>query len=186
MNMLESPENGLLPSFLLPESAPHAPSSVFIAPGATLIGAVHLGEECSIWYSSVIRADINRITLGAQSNVQDGCVLHVADANACEIGERVTLGHRAVVHACRVEDEVLVGMSATILDGAVIGARSIIGAGTVVPKGMIVPPGSLVVGTPGRVVRSLSVEEQAQNTRLALKYVQLSRRYLALGMAAPR
>lgn len=186
MYTLESPENGLLPTFLLPEAAPQAPCSVFIAPGATLIGAVTLGEECSVWYGSVIRADINRITLGAQSNVQDGCVLHVADSYACEIGQRVTLGHRAVVHACRVEDEVLVGMSATILDGAVIGARSIIGAGAVVPKGMVVPPGSLVLGTPGRVVRSLSVEEQGQNGRLALKYVQLSRRYLALGMAALR
>lgn len=134
-----------------------------------------------MWFGSIIRADINRIIVGAQSNVQDGSVLHVSDDHACELGERVTVGHRAVVHACRVHDEVLVGMSATILDGAVIGARSIVAAGALITKGMIVPEGSLVLGSPARIVRTLSLEEQRGNHRLAMKYVQVSRRFLAMG-----
>jgi carbonic anhydrase/acetyltransferase-like protein (isoleucine patch superfamily) len=184
MSTLETSKNSLLPQFLLPNSLPIMPQSVFVAPGAHIIGAVKLGEECSVWYGAVIRADINSIRLGAQTNIQDGCVLHVADAYACEIGERVTLGHRAIAHACKIEDEVLVGMNATILDGAVLGARSVIAAGAVVPKGMMIPPGSLVMGMPARVIRSLTLEEQSQNARLAHKYVETSRRYLALGMAA--
>jgi gamma-carbonic anhydrase len=182
MNALEPPENGLLPQFLLPDSSPVIPQSTFVAAGAYIIGGVTLGEECSVWYGAVIRADINFIKIGTQTNIQDGCVLHVADAYACEIGNRVTLGHRAIVHACRIEDEVLVGMNATVLDGAVIGARSIIAAGAVVPKGMVVPPGSLVVGMPGRVLRSLTTEEQNQNVHLARKYVEASRRYMKLGI----
>ncbi len=172
----------LLPQFFLADSKPVVPASAFIAPDAILLGAATLGEETSLWYSAIVRADINRIIIGAQSNVQDGSVLHVSDAYACEIGERVTIGHRAVVHACKVGDEVLVGMGAILLDGCEIGARSIVAAGALVPKGMKVPEGSLVIGSPARVVRALSPEEQAQNRRLAMKYVELSRRYLALGV----
>ena len=122
--------------------------------------------------------------VGARSNVQDGSVLHVSDDHACVLGERVTVGHRAVVHACTVEDEVLVGMGAVILDGARIGARSIIAAGALVTKSMQVPPGSLVMGAPAKVVRALTAEEQAANARLALKYVEVSRRYLAQDLGA--
>ena len=181
MNTIEPSVANLLPTFLLPESSPAIHPSTFIAQGAVVLGAASLGEESSVWYGSVIRADINRIIVGAQSNVQDGSVLHVSDDCPCELGERVTVGHRAVVHACRVHDEVLVGMSATILDGAVIGARSIIAAGALVTKGMQVPEGSLVLGSPARVVRALSLDEQRGNHRLAMKYVQVSRRFLALG-----
>ena len=181
MNTLESPVSSLLPRFFLPDVSPLVHPTAFIAQGAVVLGAASLGEESSVWFGSVIRADINRITVGAQSNVQDGCVLHVSDDFACELGDRVTVGHRAVVHACRVHDEVLVGMSATILDGAVIGARSIIAAGALVTKGMEVPEGSLVIGTPARVVRTLSLEEQRANHRLAMKYVEVSRRFKALG-----
>lgn len=181
MNTIEPSVANLLPTFLLPESSPAIHPSAFIAQGAVVLGAASLGEESSVWYGSVIRADINRIIVGAQSNVQDGSVLHVSDDCPCELGERVTVGHRAVVHACRVHDEVLVGMSATILDGAVIGARSIIAAGALVTKGMQVPEGSLVLGSPARVVRTLSLDEQRGNHRLAMKYVQVSRRFLALG-----
>jgi carbonic anhydrase/acetyltransferase-like protein (isoleucine patch superfamily) len=168
-----------LKNFLIPESRPSVAEGVFIAPGAVVIGAVELGAESSIWFGSVLRGDINRIVVGAQSNVQDGSVLHVSDDHACVLGERVTVGHRAVVHACTVEDEVLVGMGAVILDGARIGARSIIAAGALVTKNMQVPPGSLVMGSPGKVVRALTAEEQAANARLALKYVEVSRCYLA-------
>ncbi|WP_243838826.1 gamma carbonic anhydrase family protein [Prosthecobacter fusiformis] len=158
-------------------------SSAFIAPGAVVIGAVELGRESSVWYTSVLRGDINRIVVGAQSNVQDGSVLHVSDDHACVLGERVTVGHRAIVHACTVGDEVLIGMGAIILDGAVIGTRSIIAAGALVTKGKVIPEGSLVVGSPARVVRALTEEEQAANGRLAMKYVEVSRRYLKAGMA---
>lgn len=172
----------LLPRFFLGETNPAVAPDVFIAPGAVVLGAVVMGAQSSAWYGAVLRGDINRILVGAQSNVQDGSVLHVSDACACILGERVTVGHRAVVHACTVGDEVLVGMGAVILDGAQIGPRSIIAAGALVTKGMVIPEGSLVVGTPARVVRPLSPEERAGNGRLALKYVELSRRYVALGM----
>ncbi len=172
-----------LKNFLIPETKPVVPSSAFVAPGAVVIGAVELGEESSVWYTSVLRGDINRIVVGAQSNVQDGSVLHVSDDHACILGDRVTVGHRAIVHACTVGDEVLIGMGAIILDGAVIGARSIIAAGALVTKGKVIPEGSLVVGSPARVVRSLTAEEQEANVQLALKYVAVSRRFMAAGLA---
>jgi gamma-carbonic anhydrase len=156
----------------------HATS--FVAPGAVVIGAVTLAAESSVWYTSVLRGDINGIRVGAQSNVQDGSVLHVSDDFACVLGERVTVGHRAIVHAAEVGDEVLIGMGAIVLDGARIGARSIIAAGALVTKGMLVPEGSLVLGSPARVARTLSPEERQANARLALKYVEISRRYREL------
>jgi gamma-carbonic anhydrase len=180
MHPPEPPANQLLPTFLLPDSAPQADPSAFIAHTAVVLGSVTLGRESSVWFSAVIRGDIHSIHIGHQSNVQDGSVLHVADAHPCIIGDRVTIGHRAVVHACTVEDDVLIGMSATVLDGARIGAGSTVAAGALVPKGMQVPPRSLVLGVPAKVVRSLSDEEVAANTRLAYKYVEVSRRYLAL------
>jgi gamma-carbonic anhydrase len=173
-----------LKKFLLPDERPAAHSSAFIAPGAIVIGAVELGAESSIWFGSVLRGDINRIVIGSQSNIQDGAVLHVSDDHACILGDRVTVGHRAVVHACTVGDEVLVGMGSIILDGAQIGARSTIAAGALVPKNMQVPPGSLVIGAPAKVVRALSADEQAANANLALKYVAVSRRYLAESVQA--
>ncbi len=172
----------ILKKFLLPESEPSVHEGVFIAPGAVVIGAVEMQAQSSAWYGAVLRGDINRIIVGAQSNVQDGSVLHVSDDFACVLGERVTVGHRAVVHACTVGDEVLVGMGAIILDGAQIGPRCTIAAGALVTKNMVIPEGSLVVGSPARVVRALSREEQTANAELALKYVEISRRYLELGL----
>ncbi len=171
----------LLKKFLLPEEKPFVKPSSFIAAGAVVVGAVGLEEDSSIWFGAVLRGDINRILVGRESNVQDGAVVHVSDDFPAVIGDRVTVGHRAVVHACWVGDEVLVGMGAILLDGSEIGPRCTIAAGAVVPKGMVVPAGSLVVGTPGRVVRALSVEEQTANARLAAKYVELARRYRELG-----
>lgn len=173
-----------LKKFLLPEVGFTSHETIFIAPGAVVIGAVELAAESSVWFTSVLRGDINRIIVGAQSNIQDGSVLHVSDDHACILGERVTVGHRAVVHACTVEDEVLVGMGAIILDGARIGARCIVAAGALVPKNMQVPEGSLVMGSPARVVRALSAEEQQANSRLALKYVEIARRYRSMDVAA--
>jgi carbonic anhydrase/acetyltransferase-like protein (isoleucine patch superfamily) len=160
---------------------PQLPASAFIAPSADIIGDVTLGEESSVWYQAVVRGDINRIVIGPRSNIQDGAVVHLADDYPALIGEWVTVGHKAVVHACTIHDEVLVGMGAIILDGAEIGARSIIGAGAVVTGGTRIPPGSLVVGTPARVRRTLSLDEQAAVKTWAEKYVAVSRHYLALG-----
>jgi gamma-carbonic anhydrase len=167
-----------LPQLFL-DTAPRIPASAFVAASADVIGAVELGEEASIWFASVVRADINRIHIGPQSNVQDGAVLHVSDAFPCLIGARVTIGHRAVVHACTVGDEVLIGMGAIVLDGAEIGSGSLIAAGALVTKGMQVPPGSLVIGSPAKVIRQLTEEELLGNRHLALKYVELARHYAA-------
>lgn len=175
-----------LKNFLLPDTSPSVHDTAFIAAGAIVLGAVTLAEHSSVWYGAVLRGDINHISLGAGTNVQDGCVLHVSDDFPCVLGVRVTVGHRAVVHACDVGDEVLVGMGAIILDGARIGPRCIIAAGAVVTKDSVIPEGSLVVGTPAKVVRALSLEEQRANALLASKYIEITRRYRELGLhAAP-
>ena len=158
-----------------------APSRIhptaFIAPGADVIGDVTLEEESSVWFQSVLRGDINRIVIGPRSNVQDGSVVHLADDYGAYVGELVTVGHKAILHACTIADEVLVGMGAIVLDGAEIGARSIIGAGALVTGGKKIPPGSLVLGSPAKVVRTLTLEEQADIKVWAEKYVALSKQY---------
>jgi len=151
--------------------------TAFIARGAEIIGDVTLGEESSVWFQAVLRGDINRIVIGPRSNVQDGVVVHLADDSGTEVGELVTVGHKAILHACTIGDEVLVGMGAIVLDGAVIGARSIIGAGALITGGKEIPPGSLVLGSPAKVVRALSLEEQAGIKVWAEKYVALSAAY---------
>lgn len=159
--------------------SPTLAASSFIAPGAAIVGDVTVGDLASVWFHTAMRGDINRIVIGDGSNIQDGAVVHVADDFPALIGEYVTVGHQATVHACTVEDEVLVGMGATVLDGAVIGARSIIGAHALVTGGTIVPPGSLVLGAPARVVKTLDLDTQKGLRHWAEKYVALSRRYLA-------
>lgn len=170
-----------LKKFLLKAEKPFVDASSFIAAGAVVVGAVRLAPHSSLWYGAVLRGDINHIEVGADSNVQDGAVVHVSDAFPALIGERVTVGHRAIVHACTVGDEVLVGMGAILLDGCQIGARCTIAAGALVPKGMVVPEGSLVVGMPGKIVRPLSAAEQQANAQLAAKYVEIARRYREQG-----
>ncbi len=164
------------------KQSPNVDPSAFIAASADLIGAVTIGEEASIWYASVLRADINHITIGARSNIQDGCVIHLESGQGTEVGQYVTVGHKAILHACWIDNEVLVGMGAIVMDGVEIGARSIIGAGALVTMGTKVPEGSLVLGSPARVIRQLSLEEQASVKGWAENYVQLSRRYLAEGI----
>lgn len=156
---------------------PSIDPTAFIAPGATVVGAVTIGARASVWFGAVLRGDINSISIGNSSNIQDGAIIHVADAWGTQIGEFVTVGHKAVVHACAVHDEVLVGMGAIVMDGAEIGARSIIGAGALITRGTKVPAGSLVLGSPARVVRSLSVDEQAAVKGWAERYVEVSRAY---------
>lgn len=158
-----------------PDIAP----SAFVAASADVIGRVSLGEESSVWYQATLRGDINEIVVGPRSNIQDNAVIHLADDYGCHVGELVTVGHSAILHACTVKDEVLVGMGAIVLDGAVIGERSIIGAGALVTGGTVIPPGSLVLGSPAKVVRTLSLDEQSKVKSWAEKYVVQSRKYLA-------
>lgn len=157
---------------------PRLGQGVYVARGATVIGDVTLGDHSSVWCNAVLRGDINRIVVGHHSNVQDNAVLHLADDYGCILGNFVTVGHNAIVHACTVEDEVLVGMGSVILDGAVVGAQSIIGARALVPQGAQIPPGSMVLGVPGKVVRALSTEERAALKGWAEKYVGVSAYYL--------
>lgn len=160
---------------MTPVIAPDA----YVADDATVVANVEIGSEASIWHQAVLRGDVAQIVIGPQSNVQDGAVVHVADDHPAVLGRLVTVGHKAIVHACTIADEVLVGMGAIVLDGARVGERSIIGANATVRQDMEIPPGSLVVGTPARIVRALSPEEQDGIKMWALRYVRLSREYLA-------
>lgn len=156
---------------------PRLHPSSYVVPGAVVIGDVTLAEEVSVWYHAVLRGDLNRIVIGSRSNIQDGAIIHLANDYPAVVGELVTVGHGAIVHACTIDDEVLVGMGAIVLDGAQIGARSIIGANALVTAGKKIPPGSLVLGSPARVVRSLELEEQATIKSWAFKYVENAKRF---------
>jgi gamma-carbonic anhydrase len=146
---------------------PVIPPSVWIADTATVRGDVTLGEDVSIWFSTVMRGDEAAIVIGDRTNIQDGAVLHVSAGFPCIIGAEVTIGHGAVVHGCNIEDGALIGIRATVLDGAVIGAGAMVGAGTVVPPGMHVPPGMLALGVPAKVIGPLS-DTQARAGRRAV------------------
>lgn len=146
-----------------------------VVPSATVIGDVTLAEESSVWYGAVLRGDINRIVIGPRSNIQDAAVIHLADDFSVVVGELVTVGHGAILHACAIDDEVLIGMGAIVLDGSEIGARSIVGANALVTRGTKIPPGSLVLGSPAKVVRQLSLDEQKGIAHWARKYVVTSR-----------
>ena len=144
---------------------------VYLAKTAVVIGDVTLGDFSSVWYGAVLRGDINKIVVGHHSNIQDNSVLHLADDFPCILGNYVTVGHSAVVHACTVGDECLIGMGAVILDGAEIGEQSIIGARALVTQGTKIPPGSMVLGSPAKVVRPLTPEERQGLKWWAEKYV---------------
>ena len=151
----------LLGKFL--RKSPQLGEGVYLASTAAVLGDVRLGDGASVWYSAVLRGDINYIEVGAGSNIQDGAVVHLAEKYPCIIGSWVTVGHGAVIHACTIGDECLIGMNCTILDGAEVGAQSIIGATALVTGGTKIPAGSLVLGSPAKVVRALSDKERAQH-----------------------
>ena len=150
---------------------PHIGAGAFVHEGAWVIGNVVLGPGVSVWPCAVIRGDVERIEVGPQSNVQDGAVLHADPGMPCIVGARVTIGHRATVHGCAVGDEVLVGIGATILNGARVGARSIIGAHALVAEGVEIPEGVLAIGIPSTVVRDLTAGEMAGLSARAERYV---------------
>lgn len=150
---------------------PQIAKTAYVATQATLLGDVRIGDQASVWPGCVLRGDINSISIGDRSNVQDGTIVHLSDDYGVEVGNDVTIGHAAIIHACTIEDECLIGMGATLMDGVVIGKRSIVGASALVTQGTIVPPGSLVLGSPAKVVKTLSEEQQAKLKELATKYV---------------
>lgn len=172
------------PPFLLRQPVIHP--SAFIAPNAVLLGDVTIGEDASVWYNSVLRGDINRIVVGRGSNVQDGSVLHLSADHGCLIGEYTTVGHMAMLHACNIGNECLIGMGAIILDGVQIGDRCIIGAGALVTQGKVIPPGSMVLGSPAKIVRTLTEDEQSGLREWAERYVRLIPHYHARGLSSPR
>lgn len=151
---------------------PKLGKKVYLARSAVVLGDVTLGDGSSVWYGAVLRGDLNRIVIGHHTNIQDNAVVHVADAWPCLLGNWTTVGHGAVVHACTIGDEVLVGMGAVILDGAVVGDQSLIGAKALVTQGTKVPPGSLVLGAPAKVARALTAKERASLKWFAQKYVE--------------
>ena len=163
----------------LGDRSPDVDATAWTAPTATLIGGVRLGPQASVWYSAVVRADSDDITIGARSNVQDCCALHTDAGFHLRIGEGVSIGHSAVVHGCVIEDDVLIGMGAVIMNGAVVGTGSMVGAGAIVSAGVVVPPRSLVVGVPGKVRRETTDEELLLIRANSDIYLEHARRHAA-------
>jgi len=156
---------------------PKIDKTAVVAPDAQLIGAVEIGGRSSIWFNVTARADINKIKIGSRTNIQDGSVLHVADELGVYIGDNVTVGHNAIIHACRIGDYALVGMGAIILNGAKIGKGSIVAAGSVVRENSKVEDYTLVAGVPAKVIRRLSEGEKKENVYWAKKYSNLAKEY---------
>ena len=159
---------------------PDTVRALFVAPSASVMGDVTLGVQSSVFYGAVLRGDIARIEVGEGSNIQDNAIVHLADDLDAIVGAWCTIGHAAIIHACTIEDQCLIGMGATVLDGARIGARSIVGANSLVPQRFTCPPGSMVYGSPAKVVRTLTEAEQSGLKAWAEKYVAVARAHAAL------
>ena len=162
-------------------NVPRVDSSCFIAPDAWIIGDVEIGSDSSVFFYSVLRGDIQPIRIGSRTNIQEHSLIHTSHGmSPVIIGDDVTVGHRAILHGCKVGNNSLIGMGETVLDNAIIGEDSIIGAHSLVTKGTIIPPRSMVVGTPAKVVRSLTAEERSSLKESANHYVELANKYLHL------
>lgn len=158
--------------------------SAFVAPGAIVVGEVAIGARSSIWFNTVVRGDSERIAIGDDTNIQDNSTVHVDEGMPAIVGSRVTVGHRAIVHGCVIEDDVLVGMGAVVLSGAHVGAGSLIGASALVKEGQVIPPGSLALGAPARVIGPVSDAHREAIRIGAAHYVDLSRAYLRRGISS--
>ena len=157
---------------------PKVAGNVYVAPGAFIVGDVEIEAGASVWFNAVLRGDIAPIYIGAKSNLQDNVTVHVNRQEPVQVGSGVTVGHNAVLHGCTVEDYVLIGIGAIVMNGAVVGHDSIVAAGTLVTQNVTIPPYSLVMGSPGKVVRTLSPEETPRAAKLAERYCALAREYL--------
>jgi carbonic anhydrase/acetyltransferase-like protein (isoleucine patch superfamily) len=159
---------------------PRLGQRVYVDVSAQVIGDVELGDDVSVWMNAVVRGDVHTIRIGAGSNIQDNCVVHVfKEDHATLIGERVTVGHSATIHGCRIDSDCLIAMGATVLNGVHVGAESIVAAHSLVPEGMVIPAGSLVMGLPAKVRRALSAEERAGIRQYAENYLRYKQDYLA-------
>jgi carbonic anhydrase/acetyltransferase-like protein (isoleucine patch superfamily) len=150
---------------------------LFCAPTATITGDVTIGTDVGIWFGAVLRGDRDRIVIGNRSNIQDNSVVHTSKGFPAIVGRNVSVGHGAILHGCIIEDDVLVGMGAIVLNGARVGAGSVIGAGAVITEKSVIPPGSVVVGVPGKVIKQAGEHAQEENLRNAATYVDLAREY---------
>jgi carbonic anhydrase/acetyltransferase-like protein (isoleucine patch superfamily) len=172
-------------ALLLPyrEARPRLAEGVFVAPGATLIGDVEIGAHASVWFGCVVRGDVNTVRIGAGSNIQDGSVIHVSrrEGGSAAIGEHVTVGHMALIHACTLEDGCFIGMRATVMDGAVIEGGAMVAAGALVTPGKRVPKGEVWAGKPARYMREVTEREAAYIRDIAPHYVDLARDYREAG-----
>ena len=169
-----------MPIYRLGDKSPQLDPTVWIAPNATVIGDVRLAANVSIWWSAVLRGDNDPITIGAGTNIQDGSILHTDDGIPITLGSHITVGHMVMLHGCSVGDGTLVGIKSVVLNGAVIGKHCLIGANTLIPEGKVIPDRSVVMGSPGKVVRELTDEQLARIARNAPHYVQNAQRYQAL------
>jgi carbonic anhydrase/acetyltransferase-like protein (isoleucine patch superfamily) len=166
---------------------PRIPASVYVAPSADVIGSVDVGENSSVWFQCVLRGDIEPIRIGANSNIQDGSILHTVMGAPVSVGDWVTVGHRVVLHGCTIADHCLIGMGAVVLNHAQIGEGSIIAAGSVVPEDTVIPPRSLYMGVPAKLKRELTKDEQAFIRMHAEHYLQYKETYLAeKGSSSPQ
>ena len=147
---------------------------IFLAPGAHIVGNVSLGENVGIWYNAVVRADMESITIGNNTNIQDNCTLHTGNGFPIVVGEGVTIGHNAIVHGCHIGDNTVIGMGSILLNGAKVGRNCIIGAGSLVTKNTVIPDGSLVMGSPAKIKRNLTWEEKLGNLENSKEYVSVS------------
>lgn len=163
--------------YTLGDKEPQLGKGVWVAPNATVIGDIHLGDHVSIWWSAVLRGDNDPITIGANSNIQDGSVLHTDEGVPMNIGANVTVGHLVMLHGCTIGDGSLIGIGSVILNRAVIGKQCIVGANTLIPEGKVFPDRVLIVGSPGKVVRELSDEDVAKLDHAAEHYVENAERY---------
>jgi len=158
---------------------PRIPASAFVAPSADVIGDVEIGENSSVWFQSVLRGDIEPIRVGANSNIQDGTIVHTMVSWPVVVGDWVTVGHRAVLHGCTIEGHCLIGMGAVLLNNVRVGEGSIVAAGALVPEGMVIPPGSLYAGVPARLKRQLNEADRGFIDIHAAHYLQYKDSYLA-------
>jgi len=159
--------------------------TAFIAPTAVVLGDVQIGDESSVWFHAVLRGDTELIEIGARTNIQDLSVLHADEGFPCRLGNDVTVGHSAIVHGAIIEDEVLIGMRAVVMNGARVGSGSIIAVGSVVTEGATIPPNSVAVGTPAKVIRTVEPRDRERIRHAAQHYVAISRRYIELYPPGP-
>ncbi|MBN1835690.1 MAG: gamma carbonic anhydrase family protein [Spirochaetales bacterium] len=163
---------------------PSVDPAAFVARGAVLVGDVRIAAHASVWYNAVLRGDINYVALGEYSNIQDGSIIHVENARPCIVGDKVTVGHGVIMHACTIETGCLIGMGSIILSGAVIGRGSIVAAGALITEGMQVEPSSLMVGVPAKLLRRLDAKDFETNLKWAQKYAALAELHRSRGYEA--